>query len=81
MTTAENYLQDVLHLLIERAQEAASEAKAAKTSGAKDDQLFQDGRALAYYEVVSTMIGQAEVFGLSASTIPELGFDPQSLLQ
>lgn len=80
MTILENYMQDILHLIIERAQEAAKEAKAAKSTGTGDDQLFQDGRAEAYYEVVSTMIRQAEVFGLSASSMPALAFDPESLL-
>lgn len=61
MSTADNYLYDLLSLLISRAQEAAQQAKAAKGT---DEHLFHEGRALAYYEVVSTMIGQAEVFGV-----------------
>ena len=53
-------------------------AQQARSSQGTDEHLFHEGRALAYYEVVTTLLGQAEVFGVEV--VSEPGFDPQSLL-
>jgi hypothetical protein len=58
--TIENYLYDVLPELITRAREARAEAR----RKGKGQDGFDEGRALAYYEVVSYMVGQLEAFGI-----------------
>jgi|FLYN01.1.fsa_nt_gi hypothetical protein len=75
------FLEDFLDLLCERAEEAK---KACKQLGANKDtpgmNSLECGRALAYYEVLSSFINQAKVFGID-DLIPELnGIDPEQLL-
>lgn len=64
MTDAENYLQDLLPMLLARAREAKSEA-ASKAGDA--DAPFYAGRRAAYYEVLSTVVGQLDAFGMDGS--------------
>lgn len=59
---ADNYLRDFLQLVRARAREARDEAQVATSMEGAE---FAKGRALAYYEVVSTAIGQLHAFGLS----------------
>ncbi len=67
------YLMDVGLILRERALEAEQEQEAARgTAGAS----FEVGRAMAYYEVVSLLLGQAEVFGLAPEDLRMEGFHP-----
>ena len=77
---AVNYLTDVLSMLITSAIEAKLMRKEPQEKGSDRDAAFQEGRALAYYEVVSTLINQAAIFGLSKDTIPALDFDPDKIL-
>lgn len=63
-----HYLCDLGKLLLERALEARRDA------GTKDS--FALGRAIAYYEVVSTMLGQAGVFDIPPAEIGLDGVDP-----
>jgi hypothetical protein len=77
MNAAENYLRDVVLLLIERGKEAKSQRDTLASSADKEQAAFENGRATAYYEVVSTMLGQLASFGLTRTALglPE-GFDP-----
>jgi hypothetical protein len=76
----ENFLRDFLTLLKGRAIAAKHTWKAAKAKGDTLADHFEGGRALAYYEVVSTFINEANTFGLSKVDIPELDFDPDKEL-
>jgi hypothetical protein len=58
-----NYLHDVILLLLERGREAADEARSAREKG-QEGAEFSQGRALGYYEVLSTMVNQLEVFDI-----------------
>ena len=60
----ENYLRDVIQLLMESAREAKSRRDAFRTSGDREQAAFEQGRALAYYEVISTMLNELESFGI-----------------
>ena len=74
MNREQEYLRDVLVTLIERAKEARAEAKAAR-DGPPDARTLAEGRALAYYEVVAYMVGQASVFELDGLELPAVNFD------
>lgn len=63
-----NFLHDFGTLVREQAFEATN-------SAAKTD-LFQQGRALAYYEVISLLLHQAIAFEIPASDIGLNGVDP-----
>lgn len=63
MSTADNYLRDVLPQLITRALEARRDAVAEPSGGREGD--FAAGRRVAYYEVVAMMLGQLEAFGIA----------------
>ena len=80
MTPEQAYLQDVLATIVERAKEAKQSSSAASANRATVEQAFDDGRALAYYEVVSTLLNQADAFGLSHDALPFLDFDPDKEL-
>ena len=62
------YLRDLGAVLKDRALEARSK---------RDDEQsdFQKGRLIAYYEVLSTMRGQASTFGLSTKDLSLDGID------
>jgi len=69
MQTAENYLRDVVQLLLERAREAKSRRDSSRASGDGEQTAFEQGRALAYYEVVSTLLNELETFGISRDAV------------
>ena len=73
-TTTENYLRDLGYLLRERAFEAKKEFHAATEVSAKD---FQGGRYMAYYEVISLMLSQAELFGISPGSLALQDMEPE----
>ena len=75
MSTAENYLRDLVPLLLERAKEAKRQAINAVDP---NDGNFLAGRRVAYYEVVATVVGQLDAFGLSRTSfgVPD-DFDPE----
>jgi hypothetical protein len=58
--THANYLLDLGYYV----REAAEEAKKRINSATEDELAFQQGRLMAYYEVVSLMQQQAVAFGL-----------------
>jgi hypothetical protein len=68
-----NYLFDLGYLLREKALEAKERQKQARGS---DDEAFESGRAMAYYEVMSLLIGQAESFQLPIEDLHIEGLDP-----
>jgi hypothetical protein len=59
----DHYVRDLLHLLIERAREA----KASREALPSGSDSFETGRHMAYYEMVSTALGNLKSFGLSPS--------------
>ena len=69
MSAAENYLRDVIPLLIERATEARNQRDAARREGNSERSSFESGRSLAYYEVVSAVVGRLSVYGLDAAAL------------
>lgn len=77
--TVRNYLRDALQELIARARDAKVKAKTAaeERTGANavgaSDVAFEQGRAMAYYEVVSHLVGQLEGFGVDRV---DVGLDP-----
>jgi hypothetical protein len=72
--TAENYLRDLGCLLRERAFEAKGEFHAAAEGSGKD---FQGGRYMAYYEVISIILSQANAFGISPDKLALQGIDAE----
>ncbi len=71
--TAAYYLHDVGFLLRERALEA-KKAKAAARSPSERE--FEDGRLMAYYEVITLMQNQAIAFNLPFDAVGLEGIDP-----
>jgi hypothetical protein len=77
-SAVDNYLRDFLQLMCARAREAREEASVAASV---EDSAFAKGRALAYYEVVSTAIGQLHAFGLFPERFGfSADFDPDEQL-
>jgi len=72
--THANYLRDLGQLVRERGERAKKEA----TSAAPEDKIFQQGRLMAYYEVLSLMQQQAEAFDLALNDLGLSGLDPDS---
>ena len=68
------YLKD-LGILIEQAAQAAREERKASTDVA--DSAYAEGKAMAFYEVVSLMLQQAEVFGIHPSALGLEGVVPE----
>jgi hypothetical protein len=70
--THANYLRDLGQLVRERGEQAKKEA----ASAAPEDKIFQRGRLMAYYEVLSLMQQQAEAFDLPLNDLGLSGLDP-----
>lgn len=68
-----NYLFDLGYLLREQALDAKQAAGAAKGT---DDEAFQSGRLMAYYEVLSLLVGQARTFELPVEDLHLCGLEP-----
>ncbi len=70
-----NYLFDLGLLLSERALEAKNE----RDSKQKNSRgyLFAAGRLLGYFEVISTMKNQAELFGIEVDEVNLKGINPE----
>jgi hypothetical protein len=77
----ENYLVDLGYLLGEYATEASRELKAVdpKVFDGKEYQ-FRLGRVMAYYEVLTTFVHQAETFGIPVSKLGIQDLDIERLL-
>ena len=72
-----NYLGDLGFLLREQATTARDASIAASGT---DDAAFQAGRLMAYYEVLSLLVSQAEAFQLPLEALRLEGFDPEEEL-
>lgn len=66
MDKTESYLRDVIALLIDRATEAKSQRDAARREGDSERATVESGRSVAYYEVVSAVLGRLTAYGLDA---------------
>lgn len=77
MHTTENYLRDIMQLLLESARDAKARRDSSRSSDDRQQAAFEDGRAMAYYEVVSTMLEQLKAFRIPRRSVgvPE-AFDP-----
>jgi hypothetical protein len=74
-----NYLFDTGYLLREMALEARESLREAKGTTNED---FQSGRLMAYYEVMSLLISQAQTFELPIDDLHMEGLNPdRGLLQ
>jgi hypothetical protein len=62
MNTEQNYLSDVLSMLIERGRTAKARAADERKAGRSGD--FDAGRTQGYYETLSTMLNQLDAFGI-----------------
>jgi hypothetical protein len=69
----ENYLFDLAYQLRDKALQAKKAHAAAKGT---EDEAFQAGRSLAYYEVMSLLISQAESFQLPIKDLHLEGLNP-----
>ena len=70
--THANYLRDLGRLV----RESGERAKQEGASAAPEDKIFQQGRLMAYYEVLSLMQHQAEAFDLPLNDLALSGLDP-----
>ena len=73
MTTHANYLRDLGYLIREAGEQARKDTVAANES----DRPFQQGRLMAYHEVLSLMQQQAEAFQLPLEELALDGLDPE----
>jgi hypothetical protein len=65
----------------ERALEAHREAQLTKAQGGDKHQAdYESGRALAYYEVMSTFVNQAQGLDIPLDAVGLQGFDPDKEL-
>lgn len=67
--TYQRYITDVLHELLDNAREAKADYASKRTQSGESDALFEAGRALAYYEAASLLVGQLEAFGIPRSDV------------
>jgi len=74
--TFQYYVSDLGKLLLE----SAREARAAREKATGPKREFESGRTMAYYEVISTMRGQAIAFGLPLKDVGLEGVDPDNEL-
>jgi len=65
----QHYLHDVLRELLDRARDAKARARAAGPASTSSDAAFANGRALAYYEVVSYLINQLDAFQIERTSV------------
>lgn len=77
--TIKYFLQDLTDLLCERAKEAQSLCEQAKINKA-ENMGFECGRALGYYEVLSSFVSLAKTFNIPSDLIDLSNIDPDQLL-
>lgn len=65
----QHYIRDILHELLDRAREAKADYASKRTQAGESDALFEAGRALGYYEAVSLLVSQLEVFEIARSDV------------
>lgn len=64
MTSYANYLRDTIESILDAAREARADYASKSTQSGADTAQFEEGRALAYYEVAATMISQLKAFDI-----------------
>jgi hypothetical protein len=69
------YLRDLGYLLREKGEQTRDEVRAAGTEAEK---AFENGRQMAYVEVLSLMQQQADAFGIPRSELCLDGLDPEA---
>lgn len=75
------YLGEVVELLRERAEEAHRQVRELHEDDADPAAYaYKRGLLMGYCEVLITMMGQAEVFGISLQMLGLEGFEPERLL-
>lgn len=82
MSSSDDYLTDVIRLLLERARDATARRKTARASNDSRVAAFEEGRALGYYEVLSTMVGNLDAYRISRESVgvpPTLDLDRELL--
>ncbi len=77
MATAD-YIRDIGVLLRDLALEARARELRDKTMTEVDpaSEAFDQGKVMAFYECITLMLHEAEIFGLSQDEIGLAGFDP-----
>ena len=78
--TIKYFLQDLTELLYERAKEARSQCEETKSDNA-EKMDFECGRALGYYEVLSSFVSLAKTFNIPSDMIDLSKIDPEQLLR
>ena len=68
MTTEQNYLHDLVLLLLQRAREAKRNASHAGTQDGPSAE-FETGRLQGYYEALSAILGQLDAFGITRESL------------
>jgi len=77
----DNYLFDLGRRLLSEAEGVRQTCDSLRAQGITGPNYeFQSGRALAYYEVLSMLISQAQAFGLDLTVLGLEGIDPDRLL-
>ena len=71
---ADNYLLDLGRELRDQAFEAKRRFHAATN---EEERIFENGRYMAYYEVISLMLNQCVAFSFPASSLSLEGLDPE----
>lgn len=62
-----NLLRDLCPALLQRGRQAGQDARALDKSD--PDRSFERGRAQAYYEVLSSIVGQLDAFGVEREAV------------
>ena len=76
MSVFEYYLHDLGVEL----KKSAIEVRSLRDSSTQQDRDFLDGKMLAYFEVLSRMVGQAKAFNIDPAKLGLEGFDPDKEL-
>jgi hypothetical protein len=68
-TPCENYLRDLVSLLLDKARDAKATHAAKRSESGGDEAAFEAGQALAYYDTVSLMISQLRAFQIPMTAV------------
>ena len=68
-TPCENYLRDLVALLLDKARNAKATHAAKRSEFGGDEAAFEAGQALAYYDAISLVISQLRVFQIPMSDV------------
>jgi hypothetical protein len=65
----QNYVRDALTELLERPRDAKVKSQKSTSPADAGERQFAQGRAVAYYEVISYLINQLDAFGLDRTSV------------